>query len=365
MASKGANNVYLNLAAINNADEAKPLTFRENFTGPLLHDPSRYVLSIVRWSLDGTSLPFMLYEDGLFSVAISLGPSTTAANTALAPFVWSFPLAPYPFPPRGIYRYGDWIILLNNAIAAAWADLSSRVAVPPGSKAPYAIFSTQTQQISFYFDANWLEGVPAANRLFLYVGRNVYYCLNNVLARINQTPLSPAAGFFALLPQDIYGSNSAPLDPAVPPGEYRLTQEYADPQALSRGWGVRTVSFISYLMGTRAELTTLQNEGPNLISQGGAGSGIPQTGVVTDFNVQGLAGAAGYRTDLVYLPTAEYRLTDLTNSVPLMAVDIQVTYQDQQGRSYPYLIQRGAASTIKMAFISKDSRGIWPADEGC
>lgn len=349
--------VYLNLEAANSFETPIPLSFSQSFTSALLPKGNDYEGSVIRFCLDGTSLPIMLFPTETFSVTLSLGPALPGGgNSAFQYVVYTLPKAPPPFPEQGIYRYEDFIDLINNALEAAMAALIVKFPALIGKPAPYCIFSTSNQAVSFYFTGDWLTSVPEANRLHCYLNRDLYYNFNNI-ASTYVAPLIPgASGNFLLTVRDIHGSNSAPLDPAVPPGLYAIRQEFPDPTRMSAGWGASRLTFSSYMLANLPEYTQVANNSPYISNVvGAAGGGAPQVHLITDYQLTGNAfGPAGYRDSLLYLPTAQYRYFDIASTQEVRTVDIRVGWTDQRGNQYPFFLQKGQACSIKLGFFLKD-----------
>jgi hypothetical protein len=66
-----------------------------------------------------------------------------------------------------------------------------------------------------------------------------------------------------------------------------------------------------------------------------------------------VADPAGYRQEIVYLPTAVYKLTDLLSG-RLNTIDFVVTWLDQQGNEYPFMLMADGVANIVVAWFHKD-----------
>jgi hypothetical protein len=151
---------------------------------------------------------------------------------------------------------------------------------------------------------------------------------------------------------DIQGSNSAPLDPSIPTGLYKMLFET---QALYRWQDLATIQFQSNLIPVRQEYTTGVNKSMSTYNAGDAGTGAPSVPILTDF-IPIDTDTNLIREDLTYYPTGEYRLTDLLDSSNgLNNLDLQIYWTDKQNRVYQYFIPPQQATTLKLLFIKKDS----------
>lgn len=61
----------------------------------------------------------------------------------------------------------------------------------------------------------------------------------------------------------------------------------------------------------------------------------------------------GYRPNLLYTPTAEYRRIDLTGNQPLKTIDVNVFWRTKTGSLVPFILASGAMSSIKLLFEKK------------
>jgi len=60
-----------------------------------------------------------------------------------------------------------------------------------------------------------------------------------------------------------------------------------------------------------------------------------------------------YKPNLLYVPSAQYRLVDLHTNTPINNIDIQVYWKDRFGTLQPFLFGSGSTCSIKLAFFKK------------
>ena len=60
-----------------------------------------------------------------------------------------------------------------------------------------------------------------------------------------------------------------------------------------------------------------------------------------------------YKPNLLYVPSAEYRLIDMKGDNDISTVDIQVYWKDKRGNLQPFILQSGASASIKILFTKK------------
>lgn len=351
------NNVYFNVSVINNDEDPVPLKFSQTLTSNLVDRGRDWFFSIVRWNLDGTTLPWMFFPDNQLYVALKYGnpanPDDPLYNASQV-VINTVSVVP-PFPSGVVYSNQFFAGLVNTALATCFATLAGTVpgGLPPGATAPYMLWNSNTQRFSMYFDANWLQSVPIANQLQCFFNRDLFVFFGNFeVIGFLVNPVTHKD--FQISVYDMHGANSAPLDPTVPAGKYVMTAEYPAPGKLANA--VSRIGFVSNLLGTRPEFTQTSDQSVTaLTASGTAGSGIPSSSYVTDFIPNSdVQDAAGYRQDLLYLPQPQYRLVDILSNDSIRQIDLAVYYYDQQGRQYPFYIQKGKAATFKFAFFKKD-----------
>ena len=60
-----------------------------------------------------------------------------------------------------------------------------------------------------------------------------------------------------------------------------------------------------------------------------------------------------YKPNLIYVPSAQYRLIHLTTSQPINNIDIQCFWKDKKGVLRPFILLIGASASIKILFQKK------------
>jgi hypothetical protein len=84
---------------------------------------------------------------------------------------------------------------------------------------------------------------------------------------------------------------------------------------------------------------------------GGNNANIAQ--IITDF----VANEGVYKPNIIYAPTAQYRLVSLTGNTPLYNLDIAVAYKNRVGEFIPFKLGTGNSATIKILFTRRGTEG--------
>ena len=174
------------------------------------------------------------------------------------------------------------------------------------------------------------------------------YPVPNIVSRtLNAIPLYPNYPFldqFVSFNGDLY----LPTDPAV---EYASSTNFIVlEQELS------TIDTWCPINGLVFTTNTL----PIVINQFSANSSIngerlnPEAGadfalVITDLQTN----QQGYKPNLIYTPTAEYRRVDMTGNLGLTNIDIRVFWRAKTGQLLPMKLGSGATASIKLLFQKK------------
>lgn len=80
---------------------------------------------------------------------------------------------------------------------------------------------------------------------------------------------------------------------------------------------------------------------------------------VTDLVVN-LTTGSEYLPNVIYEPTAEYRLLDLQSNAPLTSIQISVVWKDIFGQVHDFYIQNGCQASLKVMFRKKAYNNIVP-----
>jgi hypothetical protein len=238
--------------------------------------------------------------------------------------------------------------MINQALIAAIAAFPA-LFLPAGTIAPYFLFNPTTGICSFYVDASYLETAVLPVKFFMNF--SLYSYFDNFINLFDGQNL-PNHKDVQLVVRNLYGSNSAPLDPSIPAGQFKMSQET---QALFRWQDLATLQFQSNLIPVRHEYVTGVNNSMQVYNQGNAGTGQPTTSLLTDFcpidtdtNL--------IRSNLIYNPTGEYRLAEMLDSPNgLSNLDLTINWTDKQNRVYIYLIPPQQSVTVKLLFILKST----------
>lgn len=404
--------IYYNLDIINGkatdeGDNTSPLArFSETRDNALIRDTSQYYFSIVRFSLDGPdkTIPIFIprivtganqnninlteYVIG-FELTLTNGGQTQTFRTT-QPIIWvpqdlvatrpQAPVITQSFESNYYYCYtlDHWLGLVDTACLAGFADLQAQVTASPlapyaiQSAAPFFKYNPDDKLFSVYYDTFGFGGVArrsagqaTSEDLRVYYNSNMYglfsffpsnYLGGDLAAKnIDSEP----EWAYEILVKDKFGSNiyrpSSPATLAIPdlPSFWEMTQ---DSESTSTLWSpVSSLVFVSTLIPVLNEQTGAPikfGEG-NVIGSIGTQSAFQP--IITDITIPADS-AFAYSQFTLYVPTAEYRLSNLSNSPQeVRNIDVQIYWKNRlDGNLVPIELFNLSNISIKMLFRRKD-----------
>jgi hypothetical protein len=150
------------------------------------------------------------------------------------------------------------------------------------------------------------------------------------------------------------GANIVDFPPSAPVASqykaYQIVQEYS---TVALWTPITSVVFTSNTLpivpnNISAPLLFINGQ---VYNNGGNNSNISQ--VITDF----VSDTGIYKPNIVYTPTAQYRLVNLVGNTPIYNLDINVFWKDRVGVLQPFRLTSGSTATIKILFQRKNPSG--------
>jgi hypothetical protein len=361
-----------NLAAT--STPAPPLYFNETRNSPFVLDPESYYLSIVRFTLDTNTLPVIQPD-------IQPNQANRNLTSYSVTLEWDNPVAPFqrfvqqtfliyvpqnqqanpPAPPSqtanglqnnatgyyDIYNYQYFIFLVNQTFQNCFNALNAQVVAAglalPSIYAPVMSWDTQQNIALLSADnAGYNDGV--ANYIKIYFNPPLYNLFISFPFIIESQDVVPNGKNFRVIMSGFGGANLVPYPPVAPLyTALQIVQEYS---TLALWTPITSIVFTSNtlpIVANQVSAPLLFFNGQKFQS-GGNNSNIAQ--VITDF----VASEGIYKPNLVYTPTAEYRLVSLVGNTPLYNLDIEVFYRNRTGELIPFRLGSGNTATIKILF---------------
>ena len=378
----------ITITNLNTGTESPPVaSFSETRQIPFVYRPEEYFLCIERFTLDTPTLP-------IFTPTIqpnSTSPNLTIYSTTMQynyknpgtgeyttyssgeTFLLFSPQdlkASIPAPPATtanglqnndsgyyyIYNYQYWISLVNNNLASCYQNLVSVLAtagltLDSSSFVPFLTFDP-TSNLATLNVPEVLFQSGTTNYLTLFFNASLYQLFSSFPILIQPSSSTPA-GHYQIVATNFGQTNTTTL--TFPTGEpdtpealipaIQVTQEYS---TVALWTPITSIVFCS------SSLPIVPN---NLSSPLVYYSGIAYSNnssnnvapIITDF----VSDTGIYKPNIVYHPSAEYRLCEMHGNTPLYRVDISMFWKDRLGNLQPFRLSSGSSATIKILFIKK------------
>jgi hypothetical protein len=400
--------IYYNIVMLNNTPDYIKADYVAYLSDPILNNPTDYHLSVVRFSIAGNTLPIFFYPNTIsynlpsnppqalnnfYSVTLSYSGSDYQEFINYVPSTPS--MSPYNVYYFAITSYQNFINMINTALTAAYNRLKFDFPGSAFNQAPYFIYDPETLIISLVVENAFIGLVDIYMNQLLNVvflsfrtnnypntspnGKEAQILLTNATSyayseRPINIPCATTAGSAIVTSAGLFTSNMTGSiitgygilenttitynnanqitlsQNATQTGTFnllitknnltRISQEY---QSLAQ-WSDLSSIFITSNMPTKAEYITV------------SGSGNIQDGtqrILTDFKPTYNSAADYVNGNIVYTPTAEYRLLDMSSTSPLTQIDASIKWQSKNGKIYDFFINPFSSASIKLMFRKK------------
>jgi hypothetical protein len=358
--------------------------YNESRTMPFIENPEDYFLSIVRFTVETTTLPTQI---------VSIEPNQADINKTIYSVTLEYPgfapqqvfidwipqdnLAPIPPPPSetanglqydggGYYNaYSNtWFInLVNTALAQAFTNLNALFPPPPTTTtyAPFLQWDNSTQSAVLladveYYDVNQTSPPsPNPSPIKIYMNAPLFTFFNSFPSILNgYIGITDGKNFQLQIANNNY-SNLQTITltaPGVTPVvQYRAMSLYQEVSTIPNWTPITSLVFTSGTLPVvpNQVSTPLIFNNSQQIALGGNNSAV--SNIITDLVVQ----SGDYRSNVVYLPEAQYRLITLRGNTPLKQIDLEIFYRVKTGQLIPFRLGSGQTVTMKLAFLKKES----------
>jgi hypothetical protein len=338
---------------VNDNKDAVEAVYTDNRVVPILSKPDDYRMAVVRFSVPTTTIPIFFWKTASVppepvwptwrrdQVALVYEPAI-GAPTVYQEFLVYIPNGSdyAPGAPSGpIWTFGQYLDMLNTALAAAFAALDAAHG-PLATTAPYWSYNAQTQLFTLHIPMNYQDGsLPAGAKISMYANYPIARLFGNqggnnpkkLLPLNDPSPLQ-----FRYDPEDL-GDN-------VVAGVANMQQEL---NTLVRWNGLEAIVFDTPNVPIEPEfLPADDSSGATPVGQGANQLAFS----FTDFEpIVGLPD----RLPIQYYPQGPLRFYTLTSPFPMNNVTFTVSWVDRNGDKRPIVMVMGDTLTLKIAFRKK------------
>lgn len=379
-----SNHIYYNIT-INNSDNtgavpAPPVVFNEIRNAPYLTNPNDYFMSVIRFSLESSTLPVFIPQAKLgqsdinklvYAVTIEWNNGvSTYSRTLNVQYVAENVNARLPAPPVDfidlkdnyyyVYSYEWFIQMINTTLADAFNDVNAQLSAVggslPSSNPPVLTWDSNSFKASLNCElsttsTNYYD-TSQPNPIKIFFNAPLY----NLFSSFKANYLGTQAGDLAyqlMISNQYFNVLSASPSVDVPGFPYpviRLTQEYPTTPLWTP---VQSIVFTTAFLPVVPELTAVPKFFGVDSKFFNVGNNSNITSTLTDFEMPLVTGSE-YKPLIQYNPTAEYRLVDLFGNNPISAIEIRIYWKDEYSNLIPLTLAPGASASVKIMFRKKD-----------
>jgi hypothetical protein len=352
------------------------VNFNETRAQPFLQDPEQYYMSIIRFSLDTSSLPIIIPtitpnqpDINLTTYSISLGyrpvgalndlvvrtfikfePQNLIASLPSAPSQTSDKLQDNSTGYYYIYTYQFWIYLINKAFLECYTQLAFEMSLIgqtlPSPHPPVLEFDTVDRTAVINCDrVGYESNLPRP--ITIYFNNNLGQLFSSFPLYINSDSGDPL-GLNYKIAISLFGGATLIEYPVIDP-TYTAIQCWQEYSTTSIWSPVQSIVFTSSLL----PVVSNQLSNPVILNNGGAigsnGNNANFAQILTDMMVEN----SDYKPSVLYNPTAEYRLLEMIGNKPLYSVDIQIYWKNREGQLIAFRLVPGGTATMKLLFTKR------------
>jgi hypothetical protein len=358
-------------------------------TVPFINCPEDYYLSIIRFTMETGTMPVFIpsivpnqgnRDLTIYKVSLEV-VITGVTYTQTTAIHWTPQDAEAPLPPPpsqtqnklqindtgyyNCYSYTWWVLQITRAFDECFKALKTTVTgagkVLPSEYPPLVYWDSTSNGLVLYADVNGYNYDPdiSLSEIKVFWNAPLFELFPSVPAQYIGYSASLNEKNFRLGFLNVGGTNLTTISPnPVPtpplPATYRAITVYQECSTTANLTPITAVVFTSNtlpIQPSQVSTPIVLNEGGQ-ISLGGNNSDIAN--IITDL----VSETGTYRPNLVYVPSAEYRLITLYGNQPLFNLDLQIFYRLKTGQLIPFRIASGQAVTVKLAFLKKPSKVV-------
>lgn len=343
---------------ISTSSEATKLEFSEARNTPFISKANDYYLSIVRFQTDTSSIPSyeVIPQTGqvnnlIYSITIEKITRSTGALVLQSQqfLIWS-PENKSAKPSDDEYYYGNSLVyfttLINNAINAAMIAID-------GSNNDYIFinYNTDDSKLEVYglYDRTAENGTNLhATKYNLYFNRELQSLFNTLSF---DRFLTATNGKYYRVRFDYLNINIKTHKNA----DYIINKQEFNTSS--------NISPVSSIVFTSSTLPCVFNQlsNPSVFENGIKSNNTSNSNffpIITDIQVN----EQFYKSNVLYVPNAQYRYIDLISNASINNIDIQCYWRDKSGNFHPLYLYSGMSASLKLLFEKKETEWIEKTD---
>jgi hypothetical protein len=329
--------------------------YNETRTIPYLYNPDQYYGAVVQFNIQNTNVPILdvviqprqnNVNLTIYQIVLEYNGIEIFQNIIYQPqnLTVTVPLPPSSYPDGfqdndngyySIYSYNYFCILLNNAFESAYNQLQINFPALPNDGQPFIKFNPLTQL--FYMPSlnNSLYNQDVATPPI-----NIYF--NGALLHL-----------FSFFPSSTVLLNNQAFEQLL----INNTTTVANGNTISFTQELQSINLwsqISSLVITTQTIPIIRSQtfSPALYYAGTiepANNNSQTQSILLEYSVENSI----YTKNIVYNPSAQYKLFELTTQTPLYNLDLKFYYRSSYGILIPISLNSGSSLSVKIGFFKK------------
>lgn len=340
-------NIYLDISVTNNDSTSNyPLSYYDNSSGNYINRCSDYYVSMIRFTIPTRLMKIFTFRSDSYFVTLSYGGTD---STAEVPYI-SFSATD---TDRNVFRYQDFITMINTAFKTAFDNLIAIIGVLPGlPTSPPELIYSNTGFISFFYPIGYdTDSVTPTINIYMSTKLHNFFADSIQIYHLGHN--LPSKKDIQLLVQD-YVTNRY-YDPTTGVLTYYLTPQQINTLPIWYDFSGIAIITNSIPVAQTMQKTNKSRPASQQTSNNAAiSSSIGNTSNIrafVDFSI--INSDPTKLTNLVYIPQGPYRLVDLLSDQALSSVDLSVMYINNDNTYTYFLLAPGDTAKFKLLFIKK------------
>ena len=341
ISSKDETHIYYNATVTNTTTDYTIATSTSYLSNPFLQRANDYKMSVIRFTIPGQNIPILIFKPNYYQISL------TYKNVSYQQYV-SY-IANNVLPTSDpeyyyVYSYENMLQMFNVTLFNLWTLV---VAANPGDTFTYsAHFELSNNLLSLYCTPEFEMSATHPIRIILniYIYNLMFSFPNQAFANQQYALLTYSTGLNNITN---FQPPSYLVYPSPPSGSIngiQVTQEFT---TLYEWNDAKSVIITSSNIPVRSE---------NFPSNGNSSGNPNIQNIITDYVLAASIGPE-IRSNIVYIPSGEYRWSDLTSNSPLSVLDFSIFWVDRFQNAYPVYLSPNTNFTIKILFQKvKESR---------
>lgn len=345
---------------ISTSSQAVKLDFSEARNSPFISKANDYYLSIVRFQTDTTSLPSYeviplpnsVTNELIYSITIELVNRATNAIVSVQQtyLKWS-PENKTSNKGDENYYWGNSMVYFTNLINEALFD--TLFVIGNDLDSIICKYNVDDSKLEIYGLASKVAETGAIIivdniKINLYFNRELQSLFNNLEYERFET--ATLGRYYRV--RFSYYYNTVKLHSNK---DYILNK-----QEFSTSSNISPVSSIVF---TSSTLPCVFNQlsNPSIYENGVKSDNSSNSNffpIITDIQVN----EQFYKSNVLYVPNAQYRYIDLISNAPINNIDIQCYWRDKSGNFHPLYLYSGMSASLKLLFEKKETEWIEKTD---